>query len=56
MTNTDDSFTMDNSNSFLIPLEILPTPQENKYSRIFKNFFLLYPDNVRCVYSSELPH
>ena len=28
--NTDGSFTMDNSNSFLSPYEILPKAQENK--------------------------
>ena len=30
-SSTDDSFTMDNSNSFLSPLGILPIAQENKY-------------------------
>ena len=30
-SNTDGSFTMVNSNSFLSPYEILPLAQENKY-------------------------
>ena len=30
-SNTDGSFTMANSNSFLSPYEILPIAQENKY-------------------------
>ena len=30
-SNTDGSFTIANSNSFLSPYEILPTAQENKY-------------------------
>ena len=34
-SNTDDSFTVANSNSFSSPLEILPTAQENKYLGIF---------------------
>ena len=33
--NTDGSFTMANSNSFLSPYEILPTARENKYLGIF---------------------
>ena len=37
-SNTDDSFTMANSNSFLSPYEILPTAQENKYLMIFSYF------------------
>ena len=32
-SNTDGSFTMDNSNSVLSPYEILPKDQENKYLR-----------------------
>ena len=31
MSNTDGSFTMANSNSFLSPYEIYPTAQENKF-------------------------
>ena len=34
-SNTDGSFTMANSNSFLSPYEILPIAQENKYLRKF---------------------
>ena len=34
-SNTDDSFTMANSNSFLSPFEILPIAQEIKYSGNF---------------------
>ena len=38
--NTDGSFTMANSNSFLNPNEILPIAQENKYLRKFSFYFL----------------
>ena len=34
-SNTDGSFTMADSNSFLSPYEILPTTLENKYLRKF---------------------
>ena len=34
-SNTDDSFTMANSNSFLSPYEILPIAQENKEIYLF---------------------
>ena len=34
-SNTDGSFTIANSNSFLSPNEILPTAQGNKYLRTF---------------------
>ena len=34
-SNTDGSFTIANSNSFLSPLEILPIAQENIYLQIF---------------------
>ena len=37
-SNTDGSFSMANSNSFLSPYEILPTAQENKYLRKFSYF------------------
>ena len=47
-SNTDGSFTMVNSNSFLSPYEMLPIAQENKYFRIF---FLFYREIVCCVYS-----
>ena len=38
-SNTDGSFTMANSNSFLSPNEILPIAQENKYLGIFFVFY-----------------
>ena len=37
-SNTDGSFTMANSNSFLSPYEILPLAQENKYLGKFSYF------------------
>ena len=37
-SNTDGSFTMGNSNSFLSPYEILWIAQENKYLRKFSYF------------------
>ena len=37
-SNTDGSFTMANSNSFLSAYEILPIAQENKYLRKFSYF------------------
>ena len=49
-SNTDGSFTMANSNSFLSPYEILPTAQENKY---FGNFFLFYQETVCSVYTLD---
>ena len=39
-SNTDGSFTIANSNSFLSPYEILPTAQENKYLRKFSYFIV----------------
>ena len=39
-SNTDDSFTMANSNSFLSPYEILPLAQENKYLGKFSYFIM----------------
>ena len=52
-SNTDSSFTMANSNSFLNPYEV-PIAQENKYLMIF--FFFIYREIVVCVYSLESPH
>ena len=53
-SNTDGSFTMANSNSFLSPgYEILLIAQENTYLR---NCFLIYREIVCCVYSIESPH
>ena len=34
-SNTDGSFTVDDSNSFFSPYKILPIAQENKYLMIF---------------------
>ena len=39
-SNTDGSFTMANSNSFLSPYEIRPIAQENKYLRKFSYFIV----------------
>ena len=39
-SNTDGSFTMANSNSFLSPYEILPLAQENKYLGKFSYFIM----------------
>ena len=39
-SNTDGSFTMANSNSFLSPNEILPIAQENKYLEKFSYFIV----------------
>ena len=51
-SNTDGSFTVDDSNSFFSPYKILPIAQENKYLMIF---FLFYHGIVCCVYSLESP-
>ena len=45
-SNTDGSTTMDNSNWFLSPYEILLLAQENK---IFKEIFLFHHEIVCCV-------
>ena len=47
-SNTDGSFTVDDSNSFFSPYKILPIAQENKYLGIF---FLFHYGIVCCVYS-----
>ena len=39
-SNTDGSFTMTKSDSFLSPCEVLPIAQENKYLRKFSNFIM----------------
>ena len=39
-SNTDGSFTMANSKSFLSPFEILPITKENKYFRKFSYFIM----------------
>ena len=51
-SNTDGSFTMANSNSFVSPYEILPIARE----KIFKEIFFFYREIVCCVYSLESPH
>ena len=48
-SNTDGSFTISNSNSFLSPYEILPIAQEN----IIKEIFLFYREVVCRGYSNE---
>ena len=47
-SNTDGSFTMANSNSFLSPYEILPLTQENKY--IVKFSYLIMKLYVVCTH------
>ena len=47
-SNTDGSFTMANSKSFLSPYEFFP--------QIFKDIFLFHDEIVCCVYSLESPH
>ena len=54
--NTDGSFTVADSNSFLSPLKILPIAQENKYFYIFKEIRDFHHANVCCMYLLELPH
>ena len=39
-SNTDGSFTVDESNSFFSPYKILPIAQENKYLMIFSYFII----------------
>ena len=39
-SNTDGSFTMDDSNSFFSPDKILPIAQENKYLGIFSYYIM----------------
>ena len=51
-SDTDGSFTMDNSNSFLSTYEILPIVQ---IKTKFKEIFLFYHELVCCVYSLESP-
>ena len=51
-SNSDGSFIMANSNSFLSPYEILPIAQENKYLR---NFLILSWNCMLCVHSTYNP-
>ena len=39
-SNTDGSFTVDDSKSFFSPYKILPIAQENKYLGIFSYFIM----------------
>ena len=39
-SNTDGSFTFDESNSFFSPYKIHPIAQENKYLMIFSDFIM----------------
>ena len=50
-SNTDGSFTVDDSNCFISPYKILPIAQEKIYLMIF--FFLFNHGIVCCVYSLE---
>ena len=50
-SNTDSSFTMVNSNSFLSPFKILPIAQENKIREIF----LFHHGILYFVYPLESP-
>ena len=47
-SNTDGSFTMDNSNLILSPYEILPIDQENQYLR--KLFYFIMKLYVGCAH------
>ena len=48
-SNTDGSFTVDDSNFFFSPCKILPIVQENKYLGIFPFFIMeLYVVCTRC--------
>ena len=55
-SNTDNSFSVDNSNSSLSSYEILSIDQENKYTGYFREIFIFYHENICCVYSLESPH
>ena len=50
-SNTDGSFTVDDSNSLFSPYKILPIRKQ-----IFRDFFLFYHGIECCVYSLESPH
>ena len=40
-SNPDGPFTVDDSNSFFSPYEILPIAQENRYLGIFFSYFIM---------------
>ena len=50
-SNTDCSFTVDDSNSFFSPYKILLIPKEDKYLMIFSYFIV----ELYVVYSLESP-
>ena len=52
-SNTDGSFTMANSNSFLRRYEFFSVSSRKQ---IFREIFLFYREIVCCVYSLESPH
>ena len=49
-SNTDDSFTVDDSNSFFSPYKILSVAQENKYLGIFLFSYFIMELYVVCIY------
>ena len=51
-SNTDGSFTLDDSKTFLSPYKILPIAQK----QIYREIFLFYHEIVLCVYSLEPPY
>ena len=52
-SNTDGSFTVDDSKSFF---QSLQNSSNSSRKQIFRDFFLFYHGIVCCVYSLELPH
>ena len=52
-SNTDGSFTVDDSNSFF---QSLQNSSNSSRKQIFRDFFLFYHGIVCCVYSLESPH
>ena len=52
-SNTDGSFTIANSNWFL---SLVRNYSDSSRKQIFKEIFLLYRENVCCMYSLESPH
>ena len=55
-SNTDGSFTVDDSNSFFFFFRSYKTFSNSSRKQIFRDFFLFYHGIVCCVYSLELPH
>ena len=52
-SNTDGSFTVDDSNSFC---QSLQNSSNSSRKQIFRDFFLFYHGIVCCVYTLESPH